>query len=150
MFLQRSLAALALIALFASGCGDGKPTCYPVTGKVMFRKQTPAVGALVVFHPSDPAYEKRIGGKPFGKVKEDGTFTLTMFAESNGAPEGEYGVTVDWRGKPKEGKLNFSLGDGGGGATQPLLNPKYGNPQNPAFKVTVKKGEANSFTFDVD
>jgi hypothetical protein len=30
------------------------------------------------------------------------------------------------------------------------LNPKYGNPQKPVLKATVKKGEVNQFTFDVD
>ena len=113
----------------------------------MFQKSVPASGALVVFHPTDPSYEKQIGGKPFAKVKEDGTFALTTFAEGDGAPEGEYGVTIDWRPPAKEAK--FSIGDGG--ATGPSkLNPKYGNPQQPVLKATVKKGEANQFTFDVD
>jgi hypothetical protein len=115
----------------------------------MFKKTTPPAGALVVFHPTDPAAEKAIGGKPFGKVKEDGTFTLTTYAEGDGAPEGEYGVTIDWRGTAK-GKATLSFGESEGGGGQPLLNPKYSNPQQPAFKVTVKKGQPNEVTFDVD
>jgi len=142
-------AAGVLFALLAAGCGNSKPDAVPAGGKVMFNKTTPAAGALVVFHPTDPAFEKRVGGKPFAKVKSDGTFSLTTYAEDDGAPEGEYGVTVDWRGKSREGKL--SLGDGEGGpAGRPLLNPKYGNPQQPALKATVKKGDPNQFTFEVD
>lgn len=147
--LVRAAAATAAAVFCVSlvGCGNGKPPTVPASGTVMFKKSTPAAGALVVFHPSDPAVEKQIGGKPFGKVNDDGTFTLTSYAEGDGAPEGEYGVTIDWRAKGKEG--GFSLGDGGG-AGAPKLNPKYSNPQQPFTKVTVKKGDTNQFTFEVD
>ncbi len=140
------VAAVVCLALVGCG-GDGKPATVPAGGKVTFRKTTPPVGALVVFHPTDPATEKTIGGKPFGKVADDGTFKLTSYAEGDGAPEGEYGVTVDWRVKGKEGGM--SLTDGGGGGA-PRLHPKYSNPQQPFTKVTVKKGADNQFTFDVD
>ena len=119
----------------------------PAGGKVTFKKSTPPVGALVVFHPTDPAFETKIGGKPVGTVGDDGTFQLTTHEQNDGAPEGEYGVTIDWRTKGKPG--GFALGDGGGGGT-PRLNPKFSNPQQPFTKVTVKKGEPNQFTFDVD
>ncbi len=144
----RVLAA-PFAALLAAGCGGtGKPEAVPAGGQVMFKKSTPAAGALVVFHPLDPDYEKRIGGKPFAKVKDDGTFTLTTYAEDDGAPEGEYGVTVDWRSKAKD--VKFSHRRGWGRRNGPPLNPKYGNPQQPLFKFTVKKGNANKFTLDVD
>ena len=65
------------------------------------------------------------------------------------APEGEYGVTVEWRGAAKDNKAGLVIGDGGSaGASK--LHPKYGNPQQPFTKVTVKKGDPNQFTFDVD
>ena len=146
--ITRVLSGLA--ALFLIGCGTAsKPEAVPAGGKLTYNKTTAPVGALVVFHPVDPAYEKRIGGKPFAKVKEDGTFVLTTFAEGDGAPEGEYGVTVDWRPPAKDGKFAMSISDGGN-AGPAKLNPKYGNPQQPAFTVTVKKGDPNQFSFDVD
>src|SRR5262245_47025480 len=136
-----------LLALLVVGCSTSKPEAISASGKVTYRKSTPPVGALVVFHPTNPDFEKKIGGKPFAKVKEDGTFTLTTYAEGDGAPEGDYGVTIDWRPPAKE--VKFSIGDGGASGS-PKLNAKYSNPQQPAFKVTVKKGDANQFTFDVD
>jgi hypothetical protein len=141
-------AVVAGLALFAAGCGGtNRPDPVPAGGKVTYRKSVVPVGALVVFHPPDPASEKRIGGKPFAKVKDDGTFELTTYGESDGAPEGEYWVTIDWRPPAKDSK--FSIGESG--ATGPSkLNPKYSNPQQPAIKVTVKKGDANQFTLDVD
>jgi len=146
-------AFVLIVALTLTGCGNTKPEAIPASGKVLFNKTTPPVGALVVFHPVDPDLEKRIGGKPFGKVKDDGTFTLTTYTENDGAPEGEYGVTIDWRVSPRAGKLNLGGEDSGedrtgGGISK--LKPKYGNPQQPFTRVTVKKGDANQFTFDVD
>jgi len=145
------LAAATLAS--ASGCaGSGKPPTVPATGKVMFKKTTPAVDALVVFHPADPTVEKRIGGKPFAKVKADGTFAMTTFAPDDGAPEGDYGVTIEWRGKPKDSKNSLGIEGGAVGGTGglSLLNPKFSDPKNPAFKATVKKGEKNEFVFEVE
>jgi hypothetical protein len=148
--ISRYLSPIAgcAVVLALVGCGSGgKPAVVPAGGKVMFNKTTPAVGALVVFHPVDPALSKRVGGNPFAKVRDDGTFVLTTFAEGDGAPEGEYGVTIDWRPAAKDQKL--SLGDGGATGSA-KLNPKYGNPQQPVLKATVKTGDPNQFTFDVD
>ena len=142
------LAPLALLAL-AAGCGDGRPPAVPAGGKVTYKKTTPPVGALVVFHAADPALEKAMHGKPVGTVGEDGKFKLTTYADGDGAPAGDYGVTIDWRRPAKDGK--FAFGDSGGGnGSGPALQPKYGNPQSPAFKVTVKPGGPNEFEFDVD
>jgi len=141
---------LAGIFFISAGCADSsKPATVSAKGSVTYKKTKPAAGALIVFHPSDPALEKKIGGKPFATVKEDGTYVLTSYAEGDGAPEGEYGVTIQWQAKAKEGKLSLGSEGGGGGAS--LINQaKYGNPQQPFQKVTVKKGDNNEFTFDVD
>lgn len=145
--------AFALVGLFCllatGGCGDGsKPAAVPTKGTVMFKKSKPAAGALIVFHPNDPAFEKKIGGKPFAKVKDDGTFVLTTFAEGDGAPEGEYGITVQWQANAKEGKLSLG-GEGAAGASM-INEAKYGNPSKPFQTVTVKKGDKNEFAIDVD
>ena len=81
------------------------------------------------------------------QASEDGTFKLTTYEKDDGAPEGEYGVTVDWRAKGKTGGISLTEG-GGGGA--PKLNAKFSTPQQPFTKVTVKKGADNQFTFEVD
>ena len=139
------------VVVALTGCGGtGKPATVSATGKVTFKKSKPAAGALVVFHPVSADLEKSIGGKPTARqVGEDGTFTLTTYDDGDGAPEGEYGVTIQWEAKPKDGKL--SLGGEGAPAGRSLINEaKYGNPQRPAFKVTVKKGEKNEFEFDLE
>ena len=132
-----------------TGCGDGRPKAIPVGGTVRYKGKEVPVGALVVFHPSDPGREKQIGGKPFGKVAEDGTLKLTTYASGDGAPEGEYGVTIDWRPPPEEGK--FRLSSEGGMSTPPnKLQGRFSDPNKPFTKVTVKAGADNNFTFEVE
>ncbi len=132
------IAGAILITGF-SGCGgSNKPAAVPMKLSVFHRNQ-PAAGAFVVFHPVDPAFEKRIGGKPFGYVKDDGSVELTTYAPSDGAPEGEYAITVDWRTKGA-GEGKFSFGEEGGKATGPdRLGGRYGNPQQPQLKKSVQK-----------
>jgi hypothetical protein len=147
---HRTIGAAILAALLGliAGCGNnGKPEMVPVTGKVMFNKTTPAAGAFVVFHPANADTEKRIGGKPFATAGEDGTFKLTTYGEADGAPEGEYGITVEWHRKEgKEPTIQLKKDKGGKSA----LKPKYGNPQSPFMKATIKKGEKNDFLIEVD
>lgn len=140
--------AAALMALFVLvGCsGEEKVVTLPVTGKVMFKKTTPAAGALVVFHPVDEAFEKKIGGKPLATVKDDGTFTLTTKEENDGAPAGDYNVTVVWH---KKGNAKMSLTSEGGSGPN-VLNAKYGNPKSAVFKFSVKNGDKNEFMIEVD
>ncbi|MFQ3649386.1 MAG: hypothetical protein SNJ75_03565 [Gemmataceae bacterium] len=143
----RSALVLGLLTVLLGCGGGGKPPAIPVKGKVMFKKDTPAAGAMIVFHPVQDEFERRIGGKPFAKVQEDGTFVLTTYEENDGAPEGEYGVSVDWRVKPKQ----FLVFDSESTATgKQMLKEKYTDPQKPFMKVTVKKGEPNDFLIEVD
>ena len=142
--------SLALAVLAASGCSRSakKPAAIKVSAKVLFRQTTPADGAFVVFHPANPDLEKKMGGRPFGYVKEDGTVSLTTYQEGDGAPEGEYGVTVVWEMKG-EGKAGLAF-EGGGVAASDKLEGRYGNPTAPKIKATVKSGQANDFTFLVE
>lgn len=89
------LPALTLAAAVAAlaGCADDGPKLYPVTGKVLVG-DTPAEHATVVFHPVGGAGPDAV--KPRGTVGADGTYTLTTHTAGDGAPAGEYRVTVEW------------------------------------------------------
>lgn len=143
------LFVAAISSLSLIGCGDSRPKAIPVSGKVTYKGKEVPVGALVVFHPTDPAREKQIGGKPFGKVGDDGTFTLTTYTTGDGAPEGEYGVTVEWR-PPAQSETKFQLSAEGSSAAPNKLQGKFSDPRNPFTKVTVKAGSDNKFSFDVE
>jgi hypothetical protein len=90
----RRLTALGLagFAVACTSCSqDKRLPVFPVTGQVLFAgKPTPR--ALLVFHP---VVENSL--RPLGTVDEDGTFTLTTYEQGDGAPAGDYTVTVEWR-----------------------------------------------------
>jgi hypothetical protein len=113
-----------------------RPT-HPVHGKVFF-EGTPAANAQVVFHLITNA------GKNFthagdALVEPDGSFTLTTYTANDGAPLGEYAVTItnrepmwDEQGKPGPNRLPA----------------KYSRPQTSGLRVKVEEG-TNEFVFEL-
>ena len=122
-----ALLSVALFALAAPSCGKGPKPVYPVRGKVVDGNQRPAVGATVILHPveeDDPEQPK-----PVGTVDDNGEFTLMTYKRGDGAPAGEYFVTLIWVPARK------SLAD-----PEPtdLLGGRYALPKEspvPKFKV---------------
>ena len=136
---------LGLVALAGCGSSDTRPKAVPAKGSV-FYKNSPAGGVLVVFHPLDKGREN--AEKPVATTKEDGTFVLTTYNENDGAPEGEYGITLVWNQKAKDQK--FSLNSEGGGGGVDKFGGRYGDPGKPKIKKTVKKGDPNEFKLEVE
>lgn len=87
------LGLILIIGVF--GCGQRGPELHPVSGKVLDGDGKPAVNALVMFHPVGPG--SALKNPPLGRVDEKGEFHLTTFQKDDGAPAGEYIVTVEWR-----------------------------------------------------
>lgn len=133
-FRYRSLIFLA--ALACSACGDSEQTRVPVfkaKGKVYLRNQ-PTVGALVIFHPANPA--DTTSPRPVGRVGPDGSFTLTTFAQDDGAPAGMYDVSILWLTK-KEGEDD----DDDGQNTEDQLQGLYSNPRAAGIRRQIKEGD---------
>jgi hypothetical protein len=134
--------ATAFVGLFGLvGCSrsDGLPT-YPVAGTVRVNGQ-PAASALVTFHP--------LGGqssKPSGRVGDDGTFALTTREGGDGAPAGEYRVTVVWT-RAVAGKKGASEADDL--PVRNLLPAAYANPESTPLKATVKPGANEPIVFEI-
>ncbi|MCC9606194.1 hypothetical protein LOC68_19100 [Blastopirellula sp. JC732] len=80
-------------------------------------------------HPLQGDIDQR-GTIPAGKVKEDGTFVVSTFGIEDGAPEGEFGVTVFWPQFP-----------GKDDPGEDRLRGKFALPTTPATMVTITKGE---------
>jgi hypothetical protein len=92
----RPLLAAAVfcpVALLAASCGDKRLAVFPVNGQVSY-KDAPTPGALVVFHPVGS--QARQSHRPSGYVQQDGSFTLSTYEPGDGAPEGEYDVSISW------------------------------------------------------
>jgi hypothetical protein len=128
---------------FLSGCRgkDQRLQVVPVKGKLLLQegggKLTPVTGARIMFNPikdgdSFPAF-------PAGTTAADGSFKLGTYEENDGAPEGEYVVTIDWRrrSKPK----HDIMGKGEVAHGPDLLGGAYGDRNTSELRATVVGGK---------
>jgi hypothetical protein len=93
-----------LTVALSAGCGaksrpeiKGKLPLFPVTGKLMLDSQ-PMAGATILFHPTQEFPAGAAKQRPRAMVDTDGTFHVSTYANDDGAPAGEYKVTVSWKG----------------------------------------------------
>jgi hypothetical protein len=130
--MHRLIFALLLPGITAAaGCSraspqfESRPT-FPVQGSVLIEGK-PAEGVQVFFHPRDASQ----GGIPRGVTGKDGCFHLRTYHDGDGAPAGEYTVTLYWPG-PYQSKL----------AAEDQLPPdrldeRFLNPKNSPFRASV-------------
>lgn len=94
-FIRATLCCVAL----ATVCGyrgdreSSPPRAFRVTGR-LFVDDYLAANACVAFHPINK--ETSQGRCPVAMTKRDGSFELTTYAMHDGAPDGDYMVTVTW------------------------------------------------------
>src|SRR5262249_15361691 len=110
---------------------------YPVRGKVFFEGSPPSE-AMVTFHLLNTTTKKfdRAGD---ALVEPDGSFTLSTYTANDGAPVGEYAVTVVWS-KP--------FVDAQGKPGPNLLPERYSKPDTSDLRVKVKDG-TNDFVLEL-
>jgi hypothetical protein len=120
--------ALLALLIVASACGKrGWLETYPVTGTVLVDGQ-PAKDAMLTFHPKE-----MVGDRPYlpsGRTNENGEFSLATFVAGDGAPPGEYTVTIVW---PVRHNPISTLWEGD------KLNGRYADKAKSTLKVTVEK-----------
>jgi hypothetical protein len=120
-----AVALTALLLLPACRKSDRIET-YPVKGKVLVDGK-PAKGAHVTLHPREATDRPYV---PTGPVDDNGEFAIATFVAGDGAPAGEYDVTVVW---PVRYNPISTLWEGD------KLNGRYGKKESPAKRVTVEK-----------
>lgn len=129
---------LAILILCAPSCGSNRPPCYPVHGEVFVgqgEKRTPAAGAVVVFHPTVPASDEV--PRPTARVGEDGKFALTTYVKGDGAPAGEYAITIEWLPpRPPPPHKPKQIGD--------WLRGRYADPSTSTIGYSVEKSKDNN------
>ena len=130
---------LVLSVIVLMGCG-GKPDTpvFQVRGQVFYQGK-PTEGALVIFHPI-AATNAKDTSKPRGYVRKDGNFQLTTRSKDDGAPAGEYKVTILWRKKLDEDE----------DAGPNLLPREYGLPHRTPLRATVGDSPTKLEPFRID
>jgi hypothetical protein len=142
-FVTVLVAAAAALLL---GCGDGRLKVVPAKGKLQLQgkdgKLTPIAGARIMFHPVKKA--DNFPAFPVATTAEDGSFELGTSGKADGAPEGEYVVTIDWR---KKIKPKYDIMGKGEVATGPdLLRGAYADSTTSKLRATVTAGEELNIT----
>jgi hypothetical protein len=108
-----------------------KPT-HPVKGTVLF-DGVPAGGATIAFHPATGP------GRADAIVEADGSFVLSSYGRFDGAPVGDYTVTV----VKGPGFVDEDTTPAANG-----LPSKYADAKSTPLRATVKEG-TNDFTFEL-
>jgi hypothetical protein len=126
-----TVAALPWACVFV-GCGkdaqQNVPT-FPVTGTISFQGQ-PIPGAFVTLHPIKPVAN---APTPRASVAADGSLRVSTYNGGDGAPEGDYVLTVEWY-KPIRNGTDLVAGPN-------VIPKKYASPRTSDLKVRVAAEE---------
>ncbi len=128
----------AILVLCVPSCGSDRPPCYPVHGEIFVtqgKDRTPAAGAVVVFHPAVPASGDV--PRPTAHVGEDGKFVLTTYVKGDGAPVGDYAITIEWvPPRPPPPYRPKQTGD--------RLQGRYSDPRTSQMRYSVERKKDNN------
>jgi hypothetical protein len=128
----------AILLAGVAGCGGVKRVpCYPVHGEVFVgqgKDRVAATGASVTFHPTTPAGADV--PRPHAQVGDDGKFVVTTFVKDDGAPAGDYTITITWvPPKPRPPFKPKEVGD--------KLKGEYGDPKKADINYSVEARKDN-------
>jgi len=120
---------LGFAGLLATSCSSDRKTVHPARGKVVDAAGKPVAGATLIFHPLDDKDDAR--HKPAATTDAEGNYALTTYVQDDGAPAGDYAVTVEWRPIPKS-PMEPEQPD--------RLKGRFRDPKSSPFKATIKQG----------
>jgi hypothetical protein len=138
-------ALLLVLAFGVVGCGtrDGslkhRLPVYPVAGRVLVDGR-PVAGAVVSLFPVSGA----VGGpvRPLATTGADGSFRLTTYSTGDGAPAGDYTVTIAWPA-PVDTRVEEPAG------APDQLRGMYGDPRRSVLKAAIKAGDNQLPAFEL-
>jgi hypothetical protein len=123
-----SLLVILALAALCPACSSGRKPVHKVHGQV-FVDGRPAAQAQVLLHPTGNDAEEL---RPAGQTDDQGHFQLTSYINGDGAPAGDYAVTVTW----------FRVYQARGDVVRyNALPPRYAAAQTSQLRATVNKGD---------
>jgi hypothetical protein len=157
---MRLAVVLCALTVFLSGCGsDGFDPPVPVSGKVTLSGKA-VDGATVTF------LSKAGLRSASGNTDKDGNFKLTCVNTDDGAPPGDYVVTIAKQESKGGGSASVDISSGSYGADygarmgaagtgnmakvmKEVLPAKFASAAESGLTRSVVKGDKNDFTFDL-
>jgi hypothetical protein len=124
----RSWTCWMLVGLFSvaiSGCNGDRLTTYPVTGNIDITGVGDLTAGEIVF-TNDAVTAK-------GQIQKDGTFTLSTYADKDGAPAGKYEVYILGGAISKATSADPY-------AIEYVIDPKFGDRKTSGLEYTVEEG----------
>jgi hypothetical protein len=126
------LVLVVTLACLAGCAGPRRVKVHPVQGKLLVGGQ-PAADAKVAFHPIGQAGP--LARLPVATTAADGSYRLMTYVSGDGAPAGEYAVTVVW---PDSSQPHDECADG---VAHDRLKGRYADPDRSPLRVTVVPDE---------
>ncbi len=138
---MKRLTALVLVVatIVLPGCGKREVPRHPVRGQVFYRNQ-PLREAQVAFHCADGS--PQADSKPIAVTDSEGRFQLTTLKQGDGAPLGEYAITIELRELVTVGEEQVRNG-------RSLLPERYRVAEKSGLRFRVEKGENQVPRIDV-
>ena len=130
---MRHVLCAAVLSAFLAGCGSQKnlPARYPVSGQVL-QSGKPIADAIITLHPSSPSPD--VTQCPIAYSDAEGRFSMTTFETGDGAPAGDYSVTVELRAPRTVGEEVVRDG-------RNMLPIRYSRPESSKLTVQVTEGD---------
>jgi hypothetical protein len=99
---RTSSRALLPALLVVLGCGkaDERRPVFAVSGAVTYNGE-PMAGAMISLHPLGDPDPRAL--RSHATADKDGRFKLSTYLSEDGAPAGEYAVTIYWPGRRAKG-----------------------------------------------
>ena len=134
-----------LATLVGCGSDDSRTPTYPTSGTIA-RQGKPAAEVLVRFHPAQPAGEI---ATITTRTDESGHYSLSTYLADDGAPAGDYVVSILWNAPPE-------ADEGGDPESNPKPRPTrlpatlaaFTDPATSPLRAQIKPA-TNTFDFDV-
>ena len=137
------VAALACAACAGSGPGsapDAGIELHQVKGSVL-ASEKPVEGVEVRLYPLNQLYDNS-APHPYGKTNKEGQFQLRVGETSEGAPAGQYLVTLVWPGSGGKDRLGGTFAEPEGSGLTAVIEDRATNL--PPFRIGSPGGQTKA------